>query len=167
MSDHDSMFRLIGLYIVHWSSVELAVDIATVKVAAGTAESVISSTGGLSISKKISNLKDLVAKGDMENKDKILKLLSEIPEKSIRNSISHSYMNFMRIDGENCVEFIHIKNKKLKKIRLTESEFLTHMKFVCGLAEKLAELFGNTECDANKFIRDIEGVFDISPFSCE
>ena len=116
MSDFDLLFRYIGLYTVHWSSLELAVDIATMKITNGTVASVIKCTGGKDVHKKMIILKNLVEKNNINNRDKIIALISNIPKASRRNSISHSYMNFGTLNSEKFVEFVHVDRKKQVKI---------------------------------------------------
>jgi hypothetical protein len=149
MSKHDAQFALLGLYMVHWSSFELAVDIATVKIKRTTPDDVVRTTGGWTVYKKVRYLYDIVKESSHKDKDLILNMLCKIPAESIRNIIAHSYMRF----GDNEIIFIQRKSTtKVNVVRFTTSELQFKLGEMSSLADAVAEIFGNTEADAEAFI---------------
>lgn len=154
MATNRILFELIGLYFVHWSSFELAIDIGIRKLTGLPAKDSLKKTRGWSISRKAQHLKTLVEKSDHEHRSLLIGVLEKLPQESLRNLIAHSYMRF----GNESVVFVQMKpNGKLRRRDLTLDEFKKHLADMSGLAHSLSEAFGNTEQDADDQYRAILG----------
>jgi hypothetical protein len=151
MSDdpHGQLFRLIGIYFVHWTSFELAVDIGMTKLSGGSAADTVRATQGWTISSKVDRLKKLVQQSGHAEKPRILKVLGELPKASIRNAMAHGYMRF----GADRLVVIHrSKNGSVARHEFTTSELMEQLKSVADLAHTLSTYLGNTEAEAEHYI---------------
>ncbi len=131
VADHNNLFRLIGLYHVHWSSFELAIDIGITKLTGLTAAQTVKRTQGWMISKKVDYLKKLVEQSAYQDKIGILDILAELPATSARNAMAHGYLRF----GADRLIVIH-RSRAGKPTRLdyTTTDFDKHLKLVSDLA---------------------------------
>ena len=147
-SQHRALYELIGLYMVHWSSFELAISVAIWKISGKSATEVVRETTDWSVSRKVKHLCDLVESSAPSNKDDILKRLWRIPNDSIRNSIAHSYMRF----GADRVVFLHRRSSSdIRELEYTTSEFHRHLSEMARLASAVSQDFGETETDVEAF----------------
>jgi hypothetical protein len=154
VATNPALFQLIGLYFVHWSSFELAIDIGIAKLTGLPPKESLRKTRGWSISRKTQHLNSLIEKSDHEHRQLIIDVLKKLPQESLRNLIAHCYMRF----GDESVVFVQLKkNGKLRRRDLTLEEFKKHLADVSNLAHSLSEALGNSEEDAENQFRALLG----------
>jgi hypothetical protein len=147
MADRTILYSLIGLYFVHWSSLELALDIGITKLSGVPASESLEKTKKLPVSRKISMLRHLAKDTDHPEQTKIISILDRLPKESIRNVIAHCYMRF----GLDSVVFIQRKSKgTLLRIEMTVAELSTHLREMADLASELSAVIGETFADAEQ-----------------
>ncbi len=147
------LFALIGLYFVHWSSFELAMDLGIAKLCKLSHPDAVRKTTGWQISEKVNLLIEKLEQSSFPNKDEILRVLETLPSDSIRNVIAHSYMRF----GDNNVIFVH-RNRKghIRRVELTYMELLQHLAAVSSLASALELHLNNTENELESYFSAAE-----------
>jgi hypothetical protein len=145
-TDHQ-LFALIGLYFVHWSSFELAVDIGISKLSGRPPQETLKMSRGWTVSRKVKHLKEIATRSSHEHRGEIINVLDALPKESLRNIIAHCYMRF----GMNSVVFLQRdKTGKLTRVQLSTAEFEDHLQLVARLAHSLSEGLNNTDDDADK-----------------
>jgi hypothetical protein len=139
--------QLIGLYFVHWSSFELAVDIGFTKFTGETPQVALKRTRKWTLSKKVDKLKKLVEKSDHSDREQIVQLLTNIPQESLRNVIAHCYMRF----GSDKVIFLQrTKGGVLIREEMSSEALRLRLNAASKAAHSLSELLKNTNDDAER-----------------
>lgn len=140
--NQQKIIGLIGLYMTHWSSFELAIDCAAVKVAGISPAQLISLTGGKSLNSKIQFLKANLAKSRHVSEHKATMVVNALKAASIRNSIAHSYHGYGTMDG---VTFTHVHGpRNATVLSFTTEAFEGHLREVIDLAASFSKEFAET-----------------------
>jgi hypothetical protein len=144
---HEKMFQHIGLYFVHWSSFELAVDIGISKLGRLSATKSLEKTRRLTVSEKVKELRRLTIASKHPHQTEIVDVLDRLPKESLRNVIAHCYMRF----GANRVIFVQRKSKTtLLRFDMSGDDFSNHLREMSSLAHALSEFLGNTDSEAEE-----------------
>jgi hypothetical protein len=141
------LHQLIGIYFVHWSSFELALDIGKTKLSGESPQVTLKLTRKWSVSKKVDKLKQLAQASNHPKREQIVQLLAKIPQESLRNVIAHCYMRF----GKGIVIFRQrAKDGSLRTEEMSEEAFRLHLAALTKAADDLSKALGNTEEDAER-----------------
>lgn len=143
-------FQWLGLYQVHWSSFELALDIALWRLSGLTASESVAKHHRLVAADKIKKTRQLLAETTHPQREAVESVLTRVPVESVRNLLNHGIMRF----GGTSMELAMVgRDGKGHYRSFTSDEFIAHLQSVADLAEELERLLSLTNADAEEIWR--------------